>query len=57
LLLKLKKIKITKEIKRFITEVAKAIALLKLKFLELSEIIETISIPIMGTNNNDISNI
>jgi hypothetical protein len=56
-LLKLKKINISKEIKRFVTDVAKAMALLKLKFLELSEIIETMNIPIMGINNNNISNI
>jgi len=56
-LLKLKKININKDMKRFTTDVAKATALLKLRFLELSETIETMSIPIRGTNNNDISNI
>ena len=48
---------ITREIKRLITDVAKAIVLLNLKFLELSETVETVNIPIIGTNNKDISNI
>lgn len=57
MLLKLKRINITKEIKKFITEVVRAIVLLNLKFLELSEIVETVNIPIIGTNNSEISNI
>ena len=43
--------------KRLITDVAKAIVLLSFEFLELSETVEIVSIPTIGTNNNDISNI
>lgn len=49
--------KTNKETKRLITEVINAIDLLNLRLGELSDNVDIINIPIIGTNNNDMSNI
>ena len=38
-------------------DVVRATALLNLKFVEWSEIVEITKIPMIGTNNNNMSNI